>query len=166
MSTRQALVSDDSIMFGDIPPAIDALLQEGVRAHRKDPDTAETIFRTALSRAPECLPVYYCLYKVLTYRGRLSEAQMMAESGLARATAQADLPPAWQDWRADMFRDAPAGAARFALYTLKALAFIALKADTPQEADLILMRLRELDPSGAVGWPVISDLAAGLKSAC
>ena len=163
MTTLRALAADDGIDFGETPPEIDLRLQEGVRLHRTAPDAAEAVFRDALAQAPDCLPVYYCLYKVLTYRGRLADARVMANAALARATDQARLPGDWRDWRPAMFSDAPAGAARFALYTLKALAFIALKEDAPAEADAILSRLRELDPRGAVGWPVIADLAAGVR---
>ncbi len=43
------------------------------------------------------------------------------------------------------------GAGRFVLYTLKALAFIHLRQDRPQEAYLILDALRRLDPTGRAG---------------
>jgi hypothetical protein len=57
----------------------------------------------------------------------------------------------------------PDGAGRFALYTLKALAFIHLRQDKPEAAHRILDRLRQLDPTGAVGWPVVAALAEGLS---
>jgi hypothetical protein len=56
----------------------------------------------------------------------------------------------------------PEGAGRFALYTLKALAFIHLRQDNPHQASQILERLRQLDPTGAVGWPVVAALAEGV----
>ncbi len=56
----------------------------------------------------------------------------------------------------------PDGAGRFALYTLKALAFIQLKQDNRALAGEILASMRRLDPTGAVGWPVIAALAEGV----
>ena len=56
----------------------------------------------------------------------------------------------------------PDGPGRFALYTLKALAFIHLRQDRPEEAAEKLAALRVLDPAGAVGWPVVEALAEGL----
>jgi hypothetical protein len=56
----------------------------------------------------------------------------------------------------------PDGPGRFALYTLKALAFIQLRKNDPQQAGRMLDALRELDPVGAVGWPVVAALAEGV----
>jgi len=54
------------------------------------------------------------------------------------------------------------GAARFALYTLKALAFIELKRGNEDVALRHLDRLAVLDPTGSVGWTVIAELAQGV----
>ena len=58
----------------------------------------------------------------------------------------------------------PDGAGRFALYTLKALAFIHLRKDDLPSARHMLDALRQLDPTGAVGWPVVAALADGIGS--
>ena len=50
------------------------------------------------------------------------------------------------------------GAGRFALYTLKALAFIRLKRDERAESVRILAALRRLDPLGGTGWQVVAAL--------
>jgi hypothetical protein len=55
-------------------------------------------------------------------------------------------------------------AVRFALYTLKALAFIRMRRGELQEAGRILDRLALMDPKGRVGWPVVSELLQGLSS--
>lgn len=55
------------------------------------------------------------------------------------------------------------GPARFALYTLKALAFIHLRRNEPAEAEAILGALTRLDPQGFVGLSVIAELTEGLK---
>jgi len=45
---------------------------------------------------------------------------------------------------------------------LKALAFIHLRQGDRQRALRMLERLRQLDPAGAVGWPVVAALAEGI----
>ncbi|WP_454631789.1 hypothetical protein [Bradyrhizobium cenepequi] len=155
-----ALAASDGINFGELPPDVDALLQEGVILYRRDPHGADRIFRKALQTAPTALPVYFCLYKIHTYRGNLDEAQAIAEQGLCEAALQAGWDSDWRNWRPEAVL--PVGAGRFALYTLKALAFIHLRKDNFQQAHDLLTSLRALDPSGAVGWPVVAALAEGL----
>ncbi len=71
-------------------------------------------------------------------------------------------PPGWHDWPCP--EGAPDEPARFALYTLKALAFIALRDGRRGDAMEKLAHLARLDPRGAVGWPVIEALAAGVAA--
>jgi hypothetical protein len=40
---------------------------------------------------------------------------------------------------------------------------IHLRQDKPELARRILDRLKQLDPTGAVGWPVVAALAEGLS---
>ena len=153
--------SPDTINFGDLPEEIDDLLQQGVVAYRKDRAAADALFRKALAAAPQALPVYFCLYKIHTYQGNLDEALSVARRGLAEAARQAGWAADWRAWAPEPL--AADGAARFALYTLKALAFIHLRREEPAQAGEMLDALRVLDPSGAVGWPVVAELAAGLR---
>ncbi|AWL98741.1 hypothetical protein [Bradyrhizobium amphicarpaeae] len=155
------LVDSDGINFGELPAEIDMLLQQGVVSYRRDPLEADRIFRKALDEAPTELAVYFCLYKTHTYRGRLDEAQTIAERGLREAAHQAGWHPDWRHWRPQVAL--PDGPGRFALYTLKALAFIHLRKDEQDQALGMLAALRRLDPAGAVGWPVVAALAEGLQ---
>ncbi len=150
----------DVINFGDLPPAVKALLQQGVIAYRGDRERADDLFRQALATAPGALPVYFCLYKIHTYQGNLAMAQAAAEGGLQEAAAQAGWDPDWRRWTPNPLL--PEGAGRFALYTLKALAFINLRQNLPAAAREKLAALRILDPAGAVGWPVVEALAEGI----
>lgn len=154
------LSKPDAINFGDLPEAINALLQQGVAAYRRDHARADQLFRQALAAAPTELPTYFCLYKIHTYQGNLDEAQAVAESGLKEAASQAGWSADWREWQPQTVL--PDGAGRFALYTLKALAFIHLRQDNRQQAEQILAALKELDPTGAVGWPVVAALAEGI----
>lgn len=151
----------DAVNFGDLSPAINALLQQGVVAYRRDFAKADALFREALAADPEELPTYYCLYKIHTYQGHLDEARAAAQTGLLQAARQAGWPDDWRAWSPQP--EIPDGPGRFALYTLKALAFIHLRRDESIEAEEMLDALRKLDPDGAVGWPVIAELAAGIR---
>ncbi|HUO54251.1 MAG TPA: hypothetical protein VMU18_05905 [Rhodoblastus sp.] len=159
-----AVPESDPINFGDLSPEINDLLQKGVIAYRRDFTAAEKFFREALDTNPEELPTYFCLYKIHTYHGNLDEARAAAQTGMLKAARQAGWPDDWREWtpQATPQGEIPDGPARFALYTLKALAFISLRRDEKAAAEEILTALRQLDPSGAVGWPVIAELAAGL----
>ncbi|MFG1479758.1 hypothetical protein V5F53_14010 [Xanthobacter sp. V4C-4] len=150
----------DVINFGDLPPGINALLQQGVIAYRRDRAQADQLFRQALAAAPHELPTYFCLYKIHTYQGHLDEAQRAAEGGLREACIQAGWDADWRRWAPE--DPLPEGAGRFALYTLKALAFINLRQNQPEAAAEKLAALKVLDPAGAVGWPVVAALADGL----
>ena len=150
----------ESINFGDLPEEIDAMLQQGVAAYRHDPQAADELFRRALAAAPTLLPIYFCLYKIHAYQGNLTEAQGFAECALREAAEQAGWDPDWRKWQP---QPPPLdGAGRFALYTLKALAFIELKKNELGQARRLLNALKRLDPTGAVGWPVVAALADGI----
>jgi len=152
----------DTINFGDLPEEIDTLLQRGVAAYRRDHARADHLFRQALAAAPTELPTYFCLYKIHTYQGNLDQALAIAELGLREAARQAGWSPDWRCWQPQT--RIPDGGGRFALYTLKALAFIHLRRNQRDEARQMLDALRRLDPTGAVGWPVIATLADGVAS--
>jgi len=150
----------DTINFGDLPEEIDALLQQGVAVYRHDRAKADRLFRRALAAAPTALPTYFCLYKIHTYQGHLDEAQLAAESGVREAARQAGWDADWRQWQPEAAT--PEGPGRFALYTLKALAFIHLRRDDQNLANQMLAALQRLDPAGAVGWPVVAALAEGV----
>ena len=147
----------DQVNFGDLPEAVNGLLQQGVVAYRRDYARADAMFRQALAAAPHVLPTYYCLYKIHTYRGHLDEALAVARAGLQEAARQAGWSLDWRDWSAPI--EPAEGVARFALYTLKAMAFIHLRRNELEQATRILDGLARLDPRGTVGWPVVAALA-------
>ncbi|MCW2274695.1 hypothetical protein GJ654_11660 [Rhodoblastus acidophilus] len=152
----------EEVNFGAIDSKIDALLQQGVVAYRSNFARAETLFRQALEAEPDELASYFCLYKIHTYHGDLDVALDMARTGLRKAAQQADWPEDWRQWTPQT--PFPEGAGRFALYTLKALAFIHLRREEVDSAQEIINILRKLDPQGEVGWPVIAALCEGITS--
>ncbi|WP_172327533.1 hypothetical protein [Mangrovicoccus sp. HB161399] len=149
----------EGIDFGTVPDGVDDLLQQGVLACRRDRGAADALFREALALDPGALPTYFCLYKIHTYSGRLDAAREAAEAGLAEAARQAGWPGDWRRWQPAETGAADAG--RFALYTLKALAFIALRDGRAQDAAAMLAALADLDPKGATGWTVVAEIAEG-----
>ncbi|SFK01626.1 hypothetical protein [Methylocapsa palsarum] len=157
--TNNKAIGDD-INFGDVPAKINALLQRGVAAYRSDHNAAERLFQEALAAAPEQLPVYFCLYKIHTYQGDLDKALSVAEDAIKVAAGQAGWSADWRDWRIDLAQGGDA--ARFALYTLKALAFIRLRRNEKGHAVEALQVLETVDPRGLVGWPVVAALADGV----
>ncbi|HEY6881543.1 MAG TPA: hypothetical protein VI299_26135 [Polyangiales bacterium] len=149
-------LGEDRIDFGALPAHVNQLLQRGVAAYPRDRAAAERHFREALSVAPEQLPIYFCLYKIHTYQGRLDEALEAAQAGLREAARQAGLDPDFARWTSVSL--APEEPGRFALYTLKALAFIHLRRGERALATQVLSRLAELDPQGSVGWRVVAEM--------
>lgn len=152
------VVGDVTVDFGDLPEAVDNLLRAGVAAFRRDRGAADALFREALAVAPDALPAYLCLYKIHAYRGSLDEALAMARAGLGEAARQAGLDADWHCWPR---RESWEGPARFALYTLKACAFIHLRRQEPEAAAECLAVLAQIDPRDCVGASVVAAIAAG-----
>jgi len=149
----------DLIDFGDVSAAVNDILQEGVLLYRHDRAAADARFRAALELDPAALPSYFCLYKIHTYQGRLDDALVVAQAGLAEASRQAKISLDWQTWTREAIARAPRLPAHFALYTLKAMAFIHLKRGEAEESRRCLAKLSELGEIDAVGGGVIADLA-------
>lgn len=158
------MIEEDLIDFGPLPDAINQLLQEGVVAYFEDRPAADALFRRALSLAPAQLPVYFCLYKIHTYQRHLDAALEAAHAGLAEAARQCGLPPDWRGWRRETHDWMGTPEARFALYTLKAMAFIHLRREENALADEVLAHLKRLDPEDCVGGAVVRDIAAGVAA--
>ncbi|MBT3069528.1 hypothetical protein KKP04_01410 [Rhodomicrobium sp. Az07] len=152
-----SIAREDLVSFGDIPHATNALLQRGVLAYRKDPKAAEALFQEALALDPACLPVYSCLYRIYAYRGLFEDALALANAGLKEAARQAG----WSDDFGAWQREAVSSGApdRFALYSLKALAFIHLRRGETLAAQACLDKLAELSPDRELDFTVVAALA-------
>lgn len=150
---------EDRVDFGDIPPAINACLQDAVAAYA-DTDAAEKLLWAAQSAAPEQRAVYFALYKFYFYKYRLDDAERVALIALEVSARQGRFSAMWEtltplstQWGKT---DTPQ---HFFLFSLKALAFIRLRLGNIQGSHAILNKLRELDPTDQVGSSVILDLA-------
>ena len=149
----------DLIDFGDTPVPVNELLQQGVLLNRQSRAAADAKFREALALDSSALATYFCLYKIHAYEGALDEALAIAEAGLAEAARQAGLSANWAAWTPDDLVSASPVPARFALYTLKAIAFIQLRRGEAHETRRRLDKLAELGVIDGVGGGVVADLA-------
>jgi tetratricopeptide (TPR) repeat protein len=145
------------------PPEIEHHLRQAAQVYH-DTLAAERILLRVLEMDPQCLTVYFSLYKFYFYKHRLHDAEHIALRALAMAAAQGDFDP---DWTKLHSQSAPwqrvDGPQHFYLFTLKALAFMRLRQHQPAAARALLAKLAELDPADQVGASVIRDLAAGVQ---
>jgi hypothetical protein len=151
--------SSDALFGGEAPPMIRHLLD---KAGSVMPMERETLLWTAHALAPDCLPVYYLLYKFHAQQRQFELAEKAARKALAEAARQAGLP-------ADCMALLPAGVAfdrpgpaRFWLFTLKALGFINLRGGHRHEAAAFARRIEQLDPQNTVGGDVLAALLRSL----
>ena len=124
----------------------------------------ESLLLRAQAADSKCLHVYYTLYKFYFNRNRLNDAENAACLALNEAARQANITDDWRtltintcDWTKV---DSPQ---HFYLFSLKALAFIRLRQNNKENAQLILAKLHEIDPQDSVGASVIEAYAAGAK---
>jgi tetratricopeptide (TPR) repeat protein len=156
----------DGVLFAsDMPPEVDAILQEAVVLY-DDTERAESMLWQAHEMAPERLEIYIALYKFYFYKNLLDRAEEVAHEALAKAARQCGCSADWTLLTPESAQWTPAGESeRFYLYTLKALAFIALRRSEDDRAAAILKKLIELDPEDQVGGSVIRDLMLGTQAA-
>lgn len=148
-------VESNELFGGEVSPHVTHLIDVARNAPR---DQVEAALWTAAVTSPQSLPVYYLLYKFHAGQGQFDAALRAAEAGLAAAARAAGLAERW--WRvtpgdADFSQPGPS---RFWLFTLKAKAFIHLRRGESGQAELLLVKLRQLDPADQVGFGVIEAL--------
>ena len=158
--------SANEFFGGDVPAALHDLLQQAAAA---PPEQRGALLWTAQSCAPSCLAVYYLLYKHHAGRREFELAERAARRGLAEAGVQAGLSTELD--RALGLAAAPAGIsfqapgpARFWLFTLKALSFIALRSGRPDDARASLALIERLDPQASLGTDVTAALLASTET--
>jgi hypothetical protein len=156
----------ERVRFGrDIPPAVNALLQQAA-ASTHDFTASERALLAARELAPAQLEVLIALYKLYFYRGHIGQAEQVVIETLYRAAHKGGFDPDWRclDRASTDWRDA-SGPGRAYLYSLKALSFIRLRCNDRPGAEELLAALRRLDPHDRVGAGVVGDLAAALEDA-
>lgn len=151
------------VASGDLPPRVAGYLAAAVES--ADWRESESLLLRAQAADPQCLHVYYTLYKLYFRHQRLGDAERTACLALDAAARQTGIPADWRllhpascDWGRV---DAPQ---HFYLFSLKALAFIYLRQQRIEEAVAVIAKLRELDPRDSVGASVIGSYADGALS--
>lgn len=144
----------------DLPPRVAGYV--AAAAAVGDWREAESLLLRAQAAEPDCLHVYYTLYKLYFNHNRLGDAERTACLALDAAARHAHVASDWRlldntscDWSQV---DAPQ---HFYLFSLKALAFIRLRQRRSEDARQILAKLREIDPQDSVGASVIEAYASG-----
>lgn len=145
---------------GDVPPPVQDLLRRAATAPAPE---RSALLWTAQALSPQTLPVYYALYKHHAQRRELALAERAARRGLQQAALAAGLRDDGRRLDGSAADFSINGPARFWLFTLKALAFIALRSGRPEEARELLARLAALAPEERIGDEVIAAMlgAAG-----
>jgi hypothetical protein len=163
--SQPAFLEDRVLFSPNLPEAVNQLLQAGVLANHADKPRAEQLFKQAQALDASCLQTYFALYKFYFYQGRLLEAEREVMAGLEAAALQGGFPSDYRSLAQEPGKWSmyTSEISLFYLYTLKALAFIKLRRDQEQEAEVILALLRELDPEDRCGATVIMQLAQALK---
>lgn len=153
----------DAFFGGEVPQHVRPLLHQAAASPRGE---VGALLWTAQAMAPQCLSIYYALYKHHAGRREFESAERAARRGLDEAAVLAGLPA---DWRRVRPGSVPAGVdftrpgpARFWLFTLKALAFIALRCQRPGDARELLGHIAELDAHSGMGDEVIASMLASV----
>lgn len=162
--------SADEFFGSDVPATLKDLLH---RAATAPADERAALLWTAQGCAPDCLAIYYALYKHHAGRREFELAERAALRGLGAAAQQAGLPQ-----EADLPAQSPGasavmglvdfqsnGPARFWLFTQKALAFIALRSQRPDESRRRLALIEQVAPGSGVGSDVIAALLDSTEAA-
>ena len=149
-----------TLRFGGTTPAsVDAQLELAAQHYYTDATLAEQLLLQARQMDPQCLAVYFSLYKFYFYKQQLTKAEQTVNESL-RVAAElgsfsafiGDLQPDSAPWHA------VSHPAHFFLFSLKALAFICLRQNRINESAALLDKLAELDPHDQVGGSVIRAL--------
>lgn len=153
----------NELVGGDVPKAVRAMIDAAKAAPS---EVRGNMLWAAQTLDPAALPVYYLLYKFHASQGELEPAGRAARLGLAEAGRQAGLPAAVDEGPVHV----PAGvnfqengAARFWLFTLKALAFICARSGEQAQARRYLELLDQCDPRHSAGGEVTAALVAAAE---
>jgi hypothetical protein len=154
--------SSDAYFGGEVTPAARRMLDKIAGA---PPAELESLLWTAQVTSPECLPVYYLLYKYHASRRQFDLAERAANTALVQAARQAGLDEDWHAVEAGSADFGKTGPARFWLFTLKALSFILLRQGRADEASAALGKIRQLHSGHGLGDDVIAALLEGSRTA-
>ena len=153
---------EDPVSFGaGIKRTTHRRLQHAVSKNRSNRLEAERALWEVQADDPCCLQVYFALYKFYAHHRRLSDAERAARLALSESARQGRFNPNWEELIKTVaprsLYESEAGL--FYLFSLKALSFIKLRQQKPDEAGAVLKVLFTLDPDDRSGASVTRALA-------
>lgn len=147
----------DSALGGGLSPQVEALIrQAGLLRHL--PLQALPLLEQARAAAPRHPVPVIALYRFYFYGHQLTLARAAGEDALA--IARNALGPDFGDEVPSDEAACGDAAVRFYLFTLKGLAYLNLRLDDFEEARLMLVELRRLDPQDRVGGALLAHVLA------
>lgn len=141
------------------------LLRRAMADYRTDPARADFLLECACAQAADPLPLLRVGYKFYNRQRRFELAEEFAGRALAEAGRRCGLPADPADWRREQLPAWDTPEASQALLALKALAFLALRRETPDRAAGHLAILAALDTNDGSGASVVAALAASMTAA-
>lgn len=94
-----AFDDDEKLDFGQLPPEVDLLLQQGVAAHFGDRALAEGFFLAAIALAPDAVVARRCLVKHYNRCLQFDKALRAAQDWVVTAARNAGMPDNWLLWK-------------------------------------------------------------------
>lgn len=165
-----AELDSEPLLFGArVDPELDRQLRKAVAARRRYRFETERLLWQAQAEDPSCLPVYFALYKFYSHGKRLNDAARALRLALTEAARQGGFHCDWEklnripEHRVVDLCTSESGLAY--LVSLKALAFVRLRQNRPDEARDLLQHLMRLDPEDHCGASAVRTLVNSLESA-
>ena len=155
---------EHKVHFGfDIDPGADLHLQRAAQLVSR-PEASFAALQDAYAHAPDQVETLVAMFKLLFYQGETERAEALVLEALDKASRQGGFSADWCNLQATTanWEDAR-GHGRLYLYSLKALAFIRLRQDQPDQARAILQTMERIDPADQVGAGVIRDLLKAVE---
>lgn len=144
---------------GGLPEQAEFHLQLAGLTYHED-QVAEGHLQKAVAIAPDHAAVLIGLYRYYFYKGRLSEALVVAERCLTKSAGDNGLDA---DWRMVKQGDANFGSydailPRFYLFALKAYGYLHMRLGNREEGRAAVEKLLELDPGNKLGGKVLLEV--------
>jgi hypothetical protein len=147
----------DSVIGVGLSPQVSALIEQAAGLYEQ-PKQALALLEQARAAATLHPGPLIALYRFHFYGHRLAQARAVGEDALAIARTAlgpdfGDVPPSEDATRVD-------AAVRFYLFVIKGLAYLNMRLGELDEARLMLVALRHLDPKDIVGGGLLSHVLA------
>jgi tetratricopeptide (TPR) repeat protein len=150
---------EDACLGGHLPEQAELHLRLAGLSYAQD-DVAESHLFQAQALAPGHAAVLIALYRFYFYKGRLTDALLVAKRCLGKAARDNQLD---EDWRGVQREDAEFSSydailPRFYLFTLKAYGYLQMRLGRLEESGTALRKMLELDPSDKLNASLLLEV--------